>query len=71
MTRIEISLDEYEVLKSENDKVFKENIDLKKQNELLQQKNEEILTALDNIKESSLIERIFKWKKLYNYLSIF
>lgn len=63
MARIEISLDEYNGMLDKISILEKENIEIRKQNELLYQKVEEMTESIENVYNSGFFERLFKWNK--------
>lgn len=63
MGRIEISLDEYNSMKNRIKQLEIENVEIRKNNELLAQNIEERNDILDDIYNSGLFERIFFWNK--------
>lgn len=63
MARIEISLDEYNGMLDKISILEKENVEIRKQNELLYQKVEEMTESIENVYNSGFFERLFKWNK--------
>lgn len=63
MGRIEISLDEYNSMKDKIKQLEIENVNIRKNNELLLQNIEERNDILDDIYNTGLFERIFFWNK--------
>lgn len=63
MGRIEISLDEYNSMKNRIKQLEIENVEIRKNNELLAQNIEERNDILDDIYNTGLFERIFFWNK--------
>lgn len=63
MARIEISLDEYNGMLDKISILEKENVEIRKQNELLYQKVEEMTESIENVYNSGFFERLFKWNQ--------
>ena len=63
MGRIEISLDEYNSMKNRIKQLEIENVEIRKNNELLAQNIEQRNDILDDIYNTGLFERIFFWNK--------
>ena len=61
MARIEISLDEYNGMLDKISILEKENVEIRKQNELLYQKVEEMTDSIENVYNSGFFERLFIW----------
>ena len=63
MARIEISMGEYNALKTKIQLLERENVEISKQAAAYKEKLEKIKYFLMDIQNSSLIERTWHWKK--------
>lgn len=64
MAKIEIDYSIYQSLKDKIDKLENDIVKLKKNNEELYEKIMSVRYTLENIQETGLFERIFKWEKI-------